>query len=338
VVKDGLSDSDQRSVASHHLDRNSNDPRQGSSVGSLTQELAQLLAALITQNQANKGSAPTNAELISLANLISAAAARPTIPSASKEGLSTLSHAQPTAAPPLEVSQDDEPMPIPSTWLQPLARDGNPWFKQQLYASVLGLITGLMIVVPAVLWLSGAFSPQRSSTAVAREVPAAANADARTAPEAKFEDARTVRAPMRPADPVRSAGGPDSEVQPVKGNIEQASPPTPVEAKSPPVAPTIAAAQLIDPDQARIEGVLAQAGQRIESGDVGGAREMLAGVDGGGEGRVSFALAETYDPNMLAAWGTRGVAADADKARTLYQKAFHLGVARAQNRLEALRP
>ena len=100
----------------------------------------------------------------------------------------------------------------------------------------------------------------------------------------------------------------------------------------------IAAARLIDANQARIDGLLAQATERIESGDIAGAREMLAGADDSGQGGVSFALAETYDPNMLAAWGTRGVAADAAKARALYQKAFGLGMARAQNRLDALRP
>jgi hypothetical protein len=65
------------------------------------------------------------------------------------------------------------------------------------------------------------------------------------------------------------------------------------------------AARLIDPNQSRIDGLLAQAAQRVESGDVAGAREMLAGADDGGQGAVSFALAETFDPNMLAAWGTR---------------------------------
>ena len=119
---DGFSDSDQRPEVSDHLDRNSNDPLLGSPVGSLTQELAQLLAALIAQNQANKGGAPTNAELTSLADLVSAAAARRTIPPASKDGLSTLSYTQPAAAPPLELGHDDEPMPVPSTWRQPLAR------------------------------------------------------------------------------------------------------------------------------------------------------------------------------------------------------------------------
>ena len=92
----------------------------------------------------------------------------------------------------------------------------------------------------------------------------------------------------------------------------------------------------MDP-KARIEELLSQVAQRIESGDVTGAREMLAGADDGGQGSVTFALAETYDPNMLAAWGTRGVAADAAKARALYRKAFGLGVARAQNRLDALK-
>jgi hypothetical protein len=322
VVNDGFSDSDQRPAVAGHLERNFNDPLVGSPVGSLTHELAQLLAALIAQSQTSKGGAPTNAELTSLANLVSAAAARRTIPPASKDGLSTLSFTQPAAAPPLEPGHDDEPLPIPSTWLQPLARGDDRWFHQQMCATVLGLIAGLMIVVPAVLWLSGFFSPQRSETAAARAVPAAA-------------EARTGRVPVRPADTARPADkSPESEA---KGNGEQPSP-APVEAKSPPLVPMIAAARLMDPNQARIDGLLAQAAQHIEGGDVAGAREMLAGADGAEQGSVSFALAETYDPNMLAAWGTRGVAADAAKARALYQKAFGLGVARAQNRLDALRP
>jgi hypothetical protein len=323
VIKDGFSDSDERPAVADHLDRNSN----GSPVSSLTQELAQLLAALIAHN---KGGAPTNAELTSLANLVSAAAARRTIPPPSKEGLSTLPNTQPAAAPPLELGHDDEPMPIPSTWRQPLARDEDRWFHQQMCATVLGLSAGLMIVVPAVLWLSGFFSPQRSETAAARAVPTEANA--RTAPEATFAE------PVRPADAVRTAEkSPASETQLMKGNVEQSSP-APVEAKSPPLVPIIAAARLIGPNQARIDGLLSQAAQRIESGDIAGAREMLAGAHAGGQGAVSFALAETYDPNMLAAWGTRDVAADATKARALYQEAFVLGEARAQNRLDALRP
>ena len=51
---------------------------------------------------------------------------------------------------------------------------------------------------------------------------------------------------------------------------------------------------------------------------------------------ISFALAETYDPNMLAAWGTRGAIADVARAKALYHKSLGLGMARAQVRLEAL--
>jgi hypothetical protein len=87
--------------------------------------------------------------------------------------------------------------------------------------------------------------------------------------------------------------------------------------------------------------VLAQADRLIESGDVLGARGVLAGNEGVASGPVIgplvFALAETFDPNMLAAWGTRGVSADVMKAKSLYGKARELGVARAQMRLDQLR-
>jgi hypothetical protein len=102
------------------------------------------------------------------------------------------------------------------------------------------------------------------------------------------------------------------------------------------------AARFADPQpqaaegRVRIDDVLAQAARRVESGDVPGARAILAAGEEGSQGPVSFALAETYDPNMLAAWGSRGVAADVAKARALYRKALNLGIANAQSRLEAL--
>ena len=77
--------------------------------------------------------------------------------------------------------------------------------------------------------------------------------------------------------------------------------------------------------------------RRIETGDVVGAREFLAASENLAPGPLTFALAETYDPNMLAAWGTRGVAADVTKAKSLYFRARDLGVARAQTRIDQLR-
>ena len=348
MVKDAFSDSDHRPALADGLGRESDDELLRSPVGNLTQELAQLLAAVIAQNQASKDRAvaPTNAALTSLADLVSAAAAQRTIAPAFKDGLSTLARTQPRpffppqpmAPPPLDLGHDDEPMPIPSTWRQPSPQDDDRWFRQQMGAAVVGLIAGLMIVVPAVLWLSGFFGPQRSGpTAAARVAPTAV--DVRASPDAKTVDVKTVRVQVRSVDQARPAEKPpESAAQFVTGSVE---PPrsAPVEVKSsfPPPVPVIPSARLIDPNKARIDELLAQAAQRIESGDVVSAREMLASADDGAQGPVSFALAETYDPNMLAAWGTRGVAADAAKAREIYHKAFDLGVAQAQKRLDALR-
>ena len=49
-----------------------------------------------------------------------------------------------------------------------------------------------------------------------------------------------------------------------------------------------------------------------------------------------FALAETFDPNMLAAWGTREPFADVVTARSLYSQSLAAGETRAARRLEAL--
>jgi hypothetical protein len=92
-----------------------------------------------------------------------------------------------------------------------------------------------------------------------------------------------------------------------------------------------------EPPKPKAEDVLARAEQRIENGDVTGARELLASTDVTPSGPIAFALAETYDPNMLAAWGTRGVSADVNKAKSLYFKARDLGVDRAQLRLDQLK-
>ena len=102
MVKDAFSDND------HRLPPPTDGPGREADVqllqspaGNLTQELAQLLAASIAQNQANRGrgGAPTNAELTSLANLVSAAAAQRTLAPVFKDGLSTLSYTQPRPAP-----------------------------------------------------------------------------------------------------------------------------------------------------------------------------------------------------------------------------------------------
>src|SRR5215472_1466500 len=83
-----------------------------------------------------------------------------------------------------------------------------------------------------------------------------------------------------------------------------------------------------------VEEILTQASQRVSGGDVAGARDLLVAADA--QGPVMFALAETYDPTILAAWGARGVCSDVGKAEALYHRALELGINRARARLEAL--
>jgi hypothetical protein len=83
--------------------------------------------------------------------------------------------------------------------------------------------------------------------------------------------------------------------------------------------------------------LMARAGLLLSQGNVGAARIVLDRVAESGSASALFALAETYDPIMLAAWGTVGTQGDAAKARQLYAKALAGGVGEAGDRLNALR-
>jgi hypothetical protein len=293
----------------------------------LTQELAQLLAASIAQNQANRVLAtglPTNSELTSLAHLVSAASNHRTLAPVFKDGLSALSYARPQGRPPVgEAAQqeaDDEPMPIPSTWREPIPSDDQRWYRQQMGAAFLGLVAGLMIVVPSVLWLSGRIGPLKAGPAPEHQLAMAGEPSA----EIKI-----------PKVQVRSVEKhEESAVQYVAGREENHLPQPMIGQASTTAVASEAAERMAE--ARRVEEILAQAARRVSNGDVAGARQILAAAEDGAQGPVTFALAETYDPNMLAAWGTRGISSDVVKAKALYRKAEELGVPRAHTRLDAL--
>jgi hypothetical protein len=308
----------------------------------LTQELAQLLAASIAQGQAGRRvGAPTGAELAGLAALVSASQAQRGVAPGFKDGLSSLNYTPPPqpAMPTLSTSpavqlteqHDDEPMPIPSTWRQPTVSDDDRWYRQQMGAAALGLVAGLMVVVPAVLWLSGWLGgPQARSTASRQPVSPFDTIDTVKAP-----DVKTAKVQVRPVEKAETAS------QYVAATLEPRSAPVappPAAVETPPpvvVPPPVVRAEA--PPRPRIEDLLAQAERLIENGDVVGARGVLFASEIVAPGPITFALAETYDPNMLAAWGTRGVTADVTKAKSLYVRARDLGVARAQLRLDQLK-
>jgi hypothetical protein len=219
---------------------------------------------------------------------------------------------------------DEEPMPIPSTWRQPTLGDDDRWYRQQLGAAGLGLLAGLVVVVPAVLWLSGFLGGSQSKADARRtqeaSLPAVKVAEIKPVPTVKVA---TISADTRFVPP-------PVEAPPV----ERVAPP---QARAPIVEPPAVVMVPREPVRSRADDVVAQAKRRIESNDVAGARDILQGSpETRTSGALNFLLAETYDPNMLASWQTRGVMANPELARSLYQKARDLGDGRAQQRLEWL--
>ena len=216
---------------------------------------------------------------------------------------------------------DEEPMPIPSTWRQPTHSDDDKWYRQQLGAAGLGLLAGLVVVVPAVLWLSG-FLGSGSQAKTARQ---------------PGQEVPTVKVKVASA---ASTMEPRVTVTPPPVVVEPVAPPPQARAaivEPPPTAMVVVPApKAVEPPRSRADDLLSQAKRRIESGDIAGARDILQAPETGTSATMTFLLAETYDPNMLASWQTRGVTANPERARALYQKARDLGDGRAQQRLDWL--
>jgi hypothetical protein len=303
------------------------DGAQPRSTADLTHELAQLLAATIAQRQLSNGVPATSPPPLNLAGLsVNQRILEPTF----KDGLSALSYKTPrgtSLVPSVDLNTDDEPMPIPSTWREPAPADDR-WLRQQMGATLLGLCAGLLVVVPIVLWLSGWLGeatqksrPQRSAEPSLQPI------------EPRGNEVKTVKVQVRPVD-----RPPQTAAQYVTGGIDARMAGEPARSVEPVSLPVARAPEPpTRPEPARqVDDRLAEARQRIESGDVSGARDILSAAEGTAPGLISFALAETYDPNMLAAWGTRGAIADVARAKALYHKSLAFGMARAQARLEAL--
>jgi hypothetical protein len=299
---------------------------QARSTADLTHELAQLLAATIAQRQLTSSLPAMSPPPLNLAGLSSQQRIlEPTF----KDGLSALSYKIPRSTslvPSVDLSADDEPMPIPSTWREP-AQSDDRWLRQQMGATLLGLCAGLLVVVPIVLWLSGWLGEAQKSRPQRSAEPTIAPIEPRTG------EVKTVKVQVRPVERT-----PQTAAQYITGSIDgraAVEPPRPEPIAALPVARAPEPVTRQEPAR-QVDDRLAEARQRIESGDVSGARDILSAAEGNAPGPISFALAETYDPNMLAAWGTRGAIADVARAKALYHKSLVFGMARAQARLEAL--
>ena len=83
---------------------------------------------------------------------------------------------------------------------------------------------------------------------------------------------------------------------------------------------------------------MARATMLLGQGNIGAARIILQSAADMGSAPALFALAETYDPAVLSAWGTLGTQGDVGRARELYVNALANGIQEAKDRLNALQP
>jgi hypothetical protein len=120
--------------------------------------------------------------------------------------------------------------------------------------------------------------------------------------------------------------------------VAPAPPPSPVRATALAGAsevPMVTTPVLITPAP-DVVGDIEAAERLLAEGNIAAARAVLVTAAAAEHPRALFALAETYDPNLLAARGERGVVADAVQARALYAAAASLGHPLATARLRAL--
>ena len=116
-----------------------------------------------------------------------------------------------------------------------------------------------------------------------------------------------------------------------KGNAPRAEP-------TRQVAGTAATEQSVSTEAKGSEaaGLLARAKALLDQGNIGAARAVLERAAETGSAQATFALAETYDPNVLATWRTYGTRGDGTKARALYARAYDGGIKAAKDRSDAL--
>jgi len=123
---------------------------------------------------------------------------------------------------------------------------------------------------------------------------------------------------------------------PAKADGEPVGPARAVQIDPPAPPPTPPAPVLRPLDREEIAMLVKRSEDLITQGDIAAARLMLTRAAEAGDARAAFALAGTFDADMLRKLGVLGVAADAAQARAWYAKAADFGSGEATRRLEVL--
>ena len=171
-------------------------------------------------------------------------------------------------------------------------------------------------------------NPAEALPAMSGLAPGLANNDARRAADVAADPVRR-RAP--PVPDVQSASAPSLPAPPAapsRSTVLQSnrqSSPDPVSAPATPL------------NAASIAVMLKSGAEFMANGNVAAARMMLQPAADAGDATAAFALAETYDPMVLARLGVKGgIAPDVALAQRWYAKANALGTSAAQERLVRL--
>jgi hypothetical protein len=136
-----------------------------------------------------------------------------------------------------------------------------------------------------------------------------------------------------PKDPVPTAGATASRDYMLP---KAAAPPAVVE-RPPTAVETPSAVEPMRELDAEVIKALMQQGQRlVAAGDLASARLVFRRAAEAGDAAAALAMGATFDPTVLAQMGVRGTSADADKARSWYEKAKRFGSPDALRRLEIL--
>ncbi len=255
---------------------------------------------------------------------------------------------------------DREPMPF--SWRHEPRPPQPSWIARQMRSGLLGLGAGLIVVLPAVAVMSGRLDtvlPSWKSTAAERaprlyEVPMtppkvasvqparvqAATIEPPRAPAAsavRVESVATVRHTFASEVPPKSETTETPAVAARSvGTVEAFPPSSGVSSSAPAPSRIVAAVPPPAPVADEAMDLLALGQRLLEVGDIAGARTPLARAANLGNSAAMLALGETFDPNMLAAWGALDVKSDPSTARLFYGRAAGAGQARAKMRLEAL--
>lgn len=250
-------------------------------------------------------------------------------------GTAPPSNPLPAMAPPrglFDDEEDDAAMPIPSTWRTPPEPPKTSSLRDQIRAAGLGFITGLAVIVPVVLVMTGRLGDLGIEALFGGgDSPAGQVAQSTTSPAKASVQVQQRTVSTTVITPAVAPSGPRASDQPRKApaTVQAAAP----AASNPKTATTTTTAAQ---PKASWSSAIAEGKRLILAGDILGGREKLMPAVSADEPEAIMALAETYDPNMLAAWGIRDVEADVERARQLYERALRAGVTTARSRLEGL--